>query len=115
MHLEISTARREGWLVLGLKGRLDAVSAAELEARLRAALDAGDRRVALDLAGVDYVSSAGLRVFLATARELSAGAGQLALCAPGERVREVLDMSGLSFRLDLFPSLREALAVGHGP
>jgi anti-anti-sigma factor len=63
--------------VLGIIGRLDAVTSESLEQEVRRQLDAGQTRIAFDLSGLDYISSAGLRVFMMAARALR-GKGALA-------------------------------------
>ncbi len=64
----------------------------------------------LDLSGVDYISSAGLRVILVAGKKLRATQGQLVLCGLRDEVRGVFEMSGF---LDLFAvtaNAEEALA-----
>ena len=65
----------------------------------------------LDCSQLDYVSSAGLRVFLITAKRLSKVDGKLALSALTEQVREVFDIAGFSSIFRIYPSRREALAA----
>jgi anti-sigma B factor antagonist len=92
--------RAEGkWTVLSVAGRVDSHTAPELEAAFRQQLARGTVWLDLDMQGIQYLSSAGLRVLLATLKELRAAAGDLRLRAPRENVKEVLDLSGFS---DLF-------------
>lgn len=81
-------------------GRLDALSAPALETALQAAMVGGASRVVLNLAELDYISSAGLRVLLATAKRLSRQNGRLVLCRLLPSVHDVLRISGL---LTIFP------------
>jgi anti-sigma B factor antagonist len=90
--MEIREERRDGILVLTPSGRFDSVTSVDLEQRLIAV--AGERRLVVDLAGVEYVSSAGLRVFLKLARRVKDAGGELLLCAMGEPVRQVFDLAG---------------------
>ena len=57
-------------LVIAPAGRVDSVSSGELERHVVARLDAGERQLVIDLAGVAYISSAGLRVLLLAAKRL---------------------------------------------
>ena len=100
--MEISVNTERGWTVLGVTGRIDAHTSPEFEQSCRAELDRGVRRLAVDLAEVAYMSSAGLRVLLATLKRLSADDGEMVLLAPRANVREVLDVSGFSslFRIE---------------
>ena len=90
--MEIPEERRDGILVLAPSGRFDSVTSVDLEQRLIAV--AGERRLVVDLEGVEYVSSAGLRVFLKLARRVKDTGGELLLCAMGEPVRQVFDLAG---------------------
>ena len=83
------------WRILTASGRIDALTGAETERACHEALRQ-DPRVALDLREVTYLSSAGLRVLLATLKLAASRNGAFALIAPKEGVREILDMSGFS-------------------
>ena len=65
--MDVTQEMRSGWCVVAVRGRADAETADELEAALRAALEA-NAKVAADFAGLDYISSAGLRAVLQAAR-----------------------------------------------
>ena len=76
------------------KGRLDATNAATVETELLALLGSGGGQLQLDLAGLDYISSAGLRVLLVVAKAAKAKGGKLSLRAPQPQVLEVIRISG---------------------
>ena len=107
--LDIHDSETAGKRVLQLKGRLDTNTSTVFDRHCneRVGLDA---RVAIDLAGVDYVSSAGLRVFLMLAKKLQKGGGKLVLCGLAPSVREVFDIAGFSRILDLADDREAALA-----
>lgn len=108
MTLEQET--RGDVLILRPVGRLDSTSAPELERLVLDQLSAGVQRMVFDLADMDYVSSAGLRVILLAGKKLRASQGKLALTGMRDMVREVFEMSGF---LALFPvsaTLDEGLA-----
>ncbi|MBW7899910.1 MAG: STAS domain-containing protein [Rhodocyclaceae bacterium] len=98
MTLEQET--RGDVLILRPVGRLDSTSAPELERLVLEQLAAGVQRMVFDLADMDYVSSAGLRVILLAGKKLRASQGKLALTGMRDMVREVFEMSGF---LALFP------------
>jgi anti-anti-sigma factor len=110
MHLY--EERRGGTLVLQPTGRLDSASSAAFERELMNRIEAGDRRLVLDLKEIDYVSSAGLRAFLIVAKRLDGVAGSLTLCALKNHVREVFEISGFHTLFRLTGSVDEALAGG---
>jgi anti-anti-sigma factor len=95
--------------VLHFEGNLDTNTAPEAEARFNELVAGGADKLLADFAALDYVSSAGLRVLLATAKKLSAKGGTLRICGLNETVREVFDMSGFSTILQVFGSQEEAL------
>lgn len=112
--MEIAEERSEGTLVMAPVGRLDSVTSNELEKRLVARIDAGDRRLVFDMAGVEYISSAGLRVLLMAAKRLKDPAGALVLCGLGPSVRTVLELAGFLPLFVVEPARHEALARLHG-
>lgn len=77
-----------------LQGRLDAAWSDSVGKALQDALRAGCHSVALDLSGVGYVSSAGIRVLMVLAKQLKAIGGQLRIIDPSPPVRDVLNLVG---------------------
>jgi len=102
--IQLNEETKAGWCVVAVRGRADAESAEQLEAALRAAV-AKSARVAADLSALDYVSSAGLRAFIQTARAAEARKGEFAICSATPSVRRVFDMSGLNQILKLHGAL----------
>lgn len=89
------TIESEGGLaVVVLSGRLDSTNAAETEAKIVEQIEAGNKRVVIDASGLDYLSSAGLRVFLVVAKRVKAAGGGVALHSLTDHVREVFEISG---------------------
>ena len=108
--MEMSEGKRGDVLILGLSGRLDATNSKAFEERILTVIDAGERRLLVDLSHLDYVSSAGLRVFLLAAKRLTGVNGKIVLCSLKEPVREVFDIAGFSSVFSLYGSSDEALA-----
>ena len=79
-------------LVVALEGRLDTTTAPELEQELKNSLD-GVTDLTLDLAKLDYISSAGLRVLL-SAHKTMMKQGQMKVTNASEIVKEVFDVTG---------------------
>ncbi len=105
------TEHRQGAVTLvQAHGRLDTSSASETDRHLAALVAAGARMVVLDLAGVEYVSSAGLRVFLSAAKRLQQAQGKLVLARPTPQTREILDMAGFSALIPVFDTTEAAVA-----
>ncbi len=94
-----------------ISGRIDSEAAQQFEQALRTVLDAGRYKIVLNLAGVDYTSSAALRVLINTSRECRRfNRGDLRLAEVGERVKKVLDLAGITELFHLYDT--EAKAVG---
>lgn len=95
-----------------VSGRIDSGNASEFDTAVKAALDEGRYNLVLDLAGVSYMSSAGLRVLVAALRECKKlpNNGDVRLSNPSERVAEVLELAGLN---EMFPTYDDTTsAVG---
>jgi anti-anti-sigma factor len=107
--MEIVEERIADALVLHATGRIDGNTAASFESAVLATIDGKPARLVLDLAGVEYVSSAGLRaILLAVKRGKSVGCG-LALCGLRDHIREVFDLSGFGNVVTIHSTLEEAL------
>ena len=92
--------------LLALRGELDAHTAPDFEA----CLDDGDHRLVADGSALDYVSSAGLGVFMAFVEPARDGGGDLKIAALPERVFEVFDLLGFPTVFDMHETV--AAAVG---
>jgi anti-anti-sigma factor len=106
-----SESAGEGIQVIDLVGRLDMLTADSVRQKLLAAVAASGARLVLDLSGLVYVSSAGLRVLLEVARRVTAGQGKLAMCALGRTVLQVFELAGFAALIPTFGTRAEALAA----
>lgn len=107
--MNISEDRRDEAIVVRLEGSLDTGTAPVAQERLTGVVDSGASLVIVDLTALDFMSSAGLRVLLATAKKLRP-AGVLRLFGLNPAVREVFDVSGFSMIFPLFDDEAAALA-----
>ena len=78
-----------------IKGNLDTVTSPNLQQELDA-LDPSVREIVFDFAGLDYISSAGLRVMLTANKKMMASGGSMTIMNTSPAVREVFDMTGFS-------------------
>lgn len=92
--MTIDIVRDGGRAAIRLTGRLDTVTAPELDALVRGGLDGIDE-LTLDCAGLEYISSAGLRVLL-SAEKLMQRRGGMRVKNVNETVREVFELTGFS-------------------
>jgi anti-sigma B factor antagonist len=81
-------------LTFGLEGRLDTNTAPELDAEIKSSL-AGVTSVVLDMAKLEYISSAGLRVLM-SAQKIMNDQGEMKLINVNEIVNEVFEVTGFS-------------------
>lgn len=95
--MEIIEQRDGATLILALDGRLDTLTSPDLE-RIVADADAlaGIEALVVDLAAVEYVSSAGLRVILQAYKAMEARKGSFSVRHPNEYVAEVFQATGFS-------------------
>lgn len=93
--MEITTRDLADAVELAISGRLDAYWADHLAAAIEDAVQAGGHRLRLDMAGVTYMSSAGIRVLLRVRKQLQTLGGSFAVVDPSPAVRGVLEMVGL--------------------
>ena len=91
-------------------GRIDTTTSGSLDQAVRRIVDAGARDIVVDFAGVDYISSAGLRVFLVLAKRMRDLRGRLALCGMPEPVSQVFRLAGFMPLFQVEPSRDAALA-----
>jgi anti-anti-sigma factor len=111
MDLDVTTEAIGTVRVVPVAGKLDTATADAFDTRLGALLDGGDVRLVLDLAGVSYMSSMGLRSLGALAKTVKAKAGSLALAAVNPRVKEVLDIVAFTPLFLIAPTVEEAIAL----
>jgi len=87
--------------VVEVQGKLDTTTANQFQQELFKLIEAGTVKIIIDATHLSYVSSAGLRVLLASGKKIKANGGKIVLCNINEMIREVLDISGFA---PLFPT-----------
>jgi|SRR5262245_35666699 len=107
--MEIIEDKKGDVVALALTGRLDSSTSKTFEDKILAKIGSGDRRFVIDLAQLEYVSSAGLRVFLLAAKRLSNSNGKIVLCTLNDNIRQVFDTAGFSSIVSIYASRGEAL------
>jgi anti-anti-sigma factor len=95
VSLEIADEKVGEVRVLALQGRLDTETSSDLELAMQDILQTGERQFVLDLSGIGYVSSSGLRVLLMLAKSVD-GNGRLCLAGLNATVRQVFDVAGFT-------------------
>ena len=108
--MEINQEAAGSALVLVPTGRIDSSNARQFEEAVVKALDGGATNVLLDLGGLAYISSAGLRVILMAAQKLKAKGGALRLCSLAPMILEVFEVSGFSKLIPIHKDRGDGLA-----
>jgi anti-anti-sigma factor len=111
--MELAAKRFADTVALYPSGRIDHATADSFKAALAphlASVASGRDRAVIDLAGVEYISSVGLRVLMLASKQAKAQGGALAVADLQPVVREIFEISRFNLVLEVFPTLREALA-----
>ena len=109
MSVQIHTTKEGNGTVVQLQGKVDATSAPSVEQALVGVIDQGEKRLVLDCAGLDFISSAGLRSLLLAVKKMKAAGGGISLAALQPNVKEVFDISGFSALFTIHGSRADAL------
>ena len=107
--MQISQTQSNGVTVAALNGRLDSGTATAAEKQLLDMVAAGATRLTLDCSALEYVSSAGLRVFLSAAKRMKQAQGKLALANLSNQVQQIFDIAGFESILPVFKTVNEAV------
>lgn len=107
--MELATESNGDVQVISVTGSLDALTAPELSDTLATELRANHTKLVINLAGLDYTSSAGLRVLLNNVKEARSKGGDLRLAAVQPNVKKVLDLSGFMSIMQSFAEVDAAV------
>ncbi len=108
MNVELEVM--DGVTVATLFGELDSRTAPLVQERLLT-LPEPDGRALLDMSGVGYISSAGLRALLMLYRQMTANDGRVALVGLAENIKDVMTVTGFLEFFDDYDTLQEGLAA----
>lgn len=107
LELVTTHTTENGWDVLAVSGEVDLATAKQLEDDIAEHVDA-DCRLCLDLTGVGFMDSTGLRVLIGALKAVEDASGQLRVVAGDGAVFKLLGITGLHDRLDLYDSVAAA-------
>lgn len=107
MDITINQMNRVALVIV--EGRVDSSTAPELGEALESQLSGGGKNIVVDLAGVEYMSSAGLRELVSALKRAKSAGGDVRLSQPSDRVREVLGLAGLDSIFDVYDNQVEAV------
>ncbi|MBN2355431.1 STAS domain-containing protein [candidate division KSB1 bacterium] len=108
--MDIKEEKQSDILILNIAGRIDANTSPALEQKMAEVVDRGEKYIVIDLAEVDYISSAGLRVFFSYLQKLNEVEGKLCYSGASEKIEELLDIVGFLSVFSLFKTKEDAVA-----
>ena len=107
--MEITEEQRADVLILRVIGKLDASNSKDLETKILPLITSSQEKLVVDLSQLDYISSAGLRVFLLAAKHMDDAKGKMIICSLKDAVKQVFDLAGFPSFLTLAESTEEAI------
>jgi anti-sigma B factor antagonist len=109
-NLVLETTDHGGLTVVSVTGEVDLYSAPGLKERVADLVSSGRTRIAVDLAGVEFMDSTGLGVLIGGLKRCKEAGGSLALVGPREPVLKVLAITGLDKVFAIHESVEQASA-----
>jgi anti-sigma B factor antagonist len=108
LELQFTSKQQAG--IIAVHGDVDALTAQELTDFMIAKIEGGHSHLILDLSGVGFMSSSGLRALIEVLKKSRAGGGDLRLAATQPRIENVLKMAGFLNIIKSYPDVESALA-----
>ncbi len=108
--LTITEKKSGNPVVVQLTGEIDAKTAPDLKLQLELMIGNGGTNFILDMAGLTYISSAGIGVLNAILKFLKDKSGEILLCNLSKEVKDTLDLMYFTKKVKVFPNLDGALA-----
>lgn len=109
--MNVTAERESGMVIARTNGRIDSSNSREFHSSLEEVVTEGDTAIVLNFEDVSYISSAGMRVILITAKNLQRSGVKLALCSMNDSIREVFKISGFDKIIPIHSSQSEALSA----
>lgn len=119
--MEITECQTGDIVTLCLCGKLDTISAKAFEEKILTRIEPGTRFFVIDVSQLEYIGSAGLRVFVVASKRLNGVNGKIVLCGfkktipyytlnrPQDPVREAFDIAGFSTIFSSYGSHDDAI------
>ena len=109
--MKISRKEENGIVHITIKGRLEADTSPEAEKTVKEALESPTKKLLFNLAALEYLSSAGLRVVLSAAKEMRRREGKIVLCSLNEFVNEIFEVSGFQSLIPIADSVESGIEI----
>src|ERR1700742_1238446 len=112
--MQIKEDKQGEILIVTVSEHLDTSTSSIFESRLLGMVDRGERKIGVGCGTLEYVNSAGLKVFLLAAKRLEPLGGKLVFCALAPGVLMIFKMLGFPRIMKIVPSLEEAVRLLKG-
>lgn len=109
--MELKHRQENGIDIFNVSGRVDVSGANEFQNALVHAIDAGARKIVMDLSTLQYISSSGLGVFALALKQLQPLGGELVFAGAGSHIRHILQIVGFEKLFRSFPDVAQASAA----
>lgn len=109
--MEIEIVKAGGVNIVKVQGRLDIMTSAELEKKMKDLLDSGADRILVDLGRLEFLSSSGLRIFIECAKRIRNVKGKLAFCRPSPSVMNVFRITRLDSVFEIHDGAEAAMSA----
>ena len=106
--MNISANKEDKNYVIIIDGEIDASSSIELDTAISEAIKKGERKILVDCAKLNYISSAGLGVFMSYLEDFEEQGIKIALFHMNDKVKSVFEILGLVDLIDIVPTKEEA-------
>ena len=111
--MDIVVTHTSGLPWIRISGRMDSMTAPDVERCLNELITSGHRQLILDMGAAHYMSSLALRVLLTAQKQLKKAGGEIAICQPTPAVVDILTMSGFNLLFQIYDS-PEAVTAATG-
>lgn len=108
--MELSTSSYKRVDLMKIDGRVDSSNATQLDLAFDAIFDEKRNNIVVDLSGLTFLSSAGLRAVVSALKTAKKKGGDIFLSEPTERIQEVLKLAGMHHLFNIYDTTLEAVA-----
>lgn len=105
----VARSEQDGVSVLTVSGYLDAYTAPQFEKAIQAEYDSGHMRIVVECAGLTYISSAGLGVFMSFVEDVRTAGGDIKICSVVPTVYQVFEILGFPELFEIVPTRADAI------
>ena len=112
--MKLTNQKENDYFILGIDGDLDASSCIILDNAISEAVSKGEKKIIIDCSRLNYISSAGLGVFMSYLQDFENNRISMALFNLSEKVKNVFQILGLDQLIKIVDTKEEAKAVVNG-